>query len=407
MTGERNWAGNVEFTASRSSRPQTVGELQEIVSGAHGAGRPFKAIGARHSFSAVADTPGELVSMVDLDRIVDIDHAAMEVTVEAGITYGALGAELHEHGLALANLPSLPHVTVGGAVATGTHGSGSANPCLAAAVRAIDYVGPTGQLNRWSRDVSEFHGAVIALGALGIAAHLTLDVEPTFDVTQVVYRDLPMGDALAHLDEIMGSAYSVSLFTDWQRDVFHQVWVKRRRATGASTPEYHDAWLGLAPFAKPVHMVESLSADSCSAQLGVPGPWHERLPHFRQAFTPSVGDELQAEYFVDRALGGEAIRRIHSIGPELAPLVLVSEIRSVASDELWLSGSYGRDTIAIHFTFVDDEPAVMGALRTIEAAIDDLQPRPHWGKLAAMEPDQVQSRFPRFDDFTALVDAAR
>lgn len=406
MTLERNWAGNVEFRASRLSRPQSVDELQHLVVAANAAGRPVKALGTRHSFSPVADTVGELVSTVDLDRLVSIDRDEMTVTVEAGIRYGPLGAALHDNGLALANLPSLPHITVGGAIATGTHGSGITNQCLSAAVAAIEYVGVTGELDRWDRGTSGFDGAVIALGELGVAARLTLDVEPTFDVAQVVYLDLPIETGLAHLDEIMGSAYSVSLFTDWQHGVFHQVWVKHRSSDRSAIERTGD-WFGLTSAARSVHMVEALSAESCTAQLGEPGPWHERLPHFRLAFTPSVGEELQAEYFVDRAHSGDALRRIHALADELAPVLLVSEIRSVARDELWLSGAYGHDSLAIHFTFVNDQSAVMAALERIESVLADLEPRPHWGKLTAMAREVVRARFARYDEFAALVDAER
>jgi len=406
VTVERNWAGNVEFRASRLSRPQSVDELQRLVAAANAAGRPVKALGTRHSFSTIADTDGELVSTVDLDGIVSIDRGEMTVTVEAGIRYGTLGSALHDSGLALANLPSLPHITVGGAVATGTHGSGTTNQCLSAAVAAIEYVGVTGELRRWERGTSGFDGAVIALGEIGVAAYIVLDVEPTFDVTQVVYRDLPFETALIQLDEIMGSAYSVSLFTDWQRDVFHQVWVKQR-SSDRSTIERTRGWFGLTPAAGSVHMVESLSAESCTAQHGEPGPWHERLPHFRLECTPSVGEELQAEYFIDRVHGAEALRRVDAIAGELEPVLLVSEIRTVARDELWLSGAFGHDALAIHFTFANDQPSVMATLRRVESVLAEFEPRPHLGKLTAMAPGVVQARFPRYADFAALVDAER
>ncbi len=407
MTGERNWAGNVVFGASHVSRPRSVDELQQFVAAATAAGRRIKALGTRHSFSRVADTDGELISTVDLNRVVRIDCDAMTVTVEAGVRYGELGAILHDSGLALANLPSLPHITVGGAVATGTHGSGSENQCLSTAVAAIEYVGVTGDLRRWDRGTSGFDGAVIALGEIGVAAYVVLDVEPTFDVAQVVYRDLPIDTAFANHDEIMSSAYSVSLFTDWQRDVFHQVWVKHRRSSDRSTIERTGDWFGLTPAAGSVHMVESLSAESCTAQRGAPGPWHERLPHFRLEFMPSVGAELQAEYFVDRAHGAEALHRVHAIADDLEPVLLVSEIRTVARDGLWLSGAFARDALAIHFTFANDQPVVMATLRRIESVLADLEPRPHWGKLMAMAPEVAHGRYPRYADFIALVAAER
>jgi xylitol oxidase len=403
MTVERNWAGNVTYRAAAIRHPRSVDELCAQVAAASVAGQEVRALGSRHSFSRVADTEGVLISTTDLNRVVAIDPDATTVTVEAGIRYGDLCPVLHDAGFALANLPSLPHVTVGGAVATGTHGSGLAQPCLAAAVTGLDVVGPDGDVRSVTRadDPDVFPGYVVSVGRLGVVATLTLAIEPTYAMTQAVFVDLPMTTGIDDLDAVMGSADSVSLFTDWQSDVFHQVWCKKRVG---STSAQADArpWPGATPATRPVHMVEAVAPDSCTAQLGVPGPWHERLPHFRPGSTPSVGAELQTEYFVARSDGPAALEAVRSVRRELTPLLQVSEVRVVAADDLWLSGAYGRDSIAIHFTWVLDEPAVMAMLPRLEAALAPFEPRPHWGKLTAMSPGAIRARYPRFDDVVAL-----
>ncbi len=407
---ERNWAANVTFGAARVHRPESIDQLQQIVADAAAAGRRVHAAGSRHSFSTVADTEGDLVSMERMNRIVGIDRDAGTVTVEGGIRYGELASALQADGLALHNLPSLPHITVAGAVATGTHGSGDGNANLASAVSTIELVDAAGQLVRVSPETTpgDFDGAVVALGALGVAARLTLAVEPTFDVAQDVYRSLPIGLAIDHLDELMASAYSVSLFTDWTSATVHQVWCKRRvdAGAGAGSVDVADTpgeLFGAQRASLALHPVEAVSAEACTEQLGVSGAWHDRLPHFRLDFTPSVGDELQTEYFVSRRDGQAAMLAVQALGDLLAPLLLVSEIRSVSADDFWLSPAYGRDSLAIHFTWRPDQPAAMAVLPSIEAALAPFAMRPHWGKLTTIPTADLRPRYPHFDDFVALV----
>jgi xylitol oxidase len=402
---QRNWSGNVTFTAAAHHQPAHVDEVQAIVAAAAAAGRRVHATGSRHSFSSVAatDPDGEIVSMLGLDRVVAIDRDAMTVTVEAGIRYGELAAALHSEGLALHNLPSLPHITVAGAVATGTHGSGAANGNLATAVRAVELVTGDGSLLRLDPTDARLAGAVVGLGASGVVVRITLAVEPTFDIAQTIYRDLPFDVALERpdiLDDLMRAAYSVSLFTDYQRGVFQQVWWKGRVGVDPPAPS---SLLVALPSEVALHPIESVSAESCTQQLAVPGPWSDRLPHFRLGYAPSSGAELQSEFFVDRADGAAAITAVSHLADELAPVIQISEIRTVAADRLWLSGSYGRDTLALHFTWVPDEARVMAFLPRLEAALAPFEARPHWGKLTALPPSTIRGLYPRWSDFEALV----
>ena len=331
----RNWAGNVTYSTSRVLRPRSVEEAQELVAREVS----LRPLGTRHSFTTVADTDSALLSTEHLDRIVEIGETT--VTVEAGIRYGELATALHAHGRALANLASLPHISVGGAVATGTHGSGVANRSLAAAVASLDLVAADGELQDLRRGDDDFDGAVVALGTLGLVIRLTLDVAPAFDLRQYVV-DLPWDTVDAELDAILAAGYSVSLFTRWT-DTGVNAWVK--------TTDDLDAFFGAPPATEQRNPVLGMPPENTTEQLGAPGPSHDRLPHFRLGFTPSGGDELQTEYAVAREHGTAAIAALRELGPLVTPLLLISEIRAVAADTLWLSPFYERDSITFHFTW--------------------------------------------------------
>lgn len=383
VTGlQRNWAGNVTFRPHDVVQPTTVDELCGAVATACAAGRRVRAAGARHSFSPIGVTDGTLVVMDDLSRLVEIDRESMTVTVEAGIRYSQLCPLLHAAGLALHNLASLPHLSVGGAIATGTHGSGVTNQGLAGAVTAIEVVTPSGGLERIERGTELGSAAIVGFGMFGVVARVTLRVEPTFDVAQDVFVGLPFEAAVEHLDEIMSSAYSVSLFTTWRSGVIDQVWSKRRVDAvrrGIDLPR-----LGAVGAPGAMHPVVGMPASACTTQGGVPGPWHERLAHFRPDAVPSAGAELQSEYFVDRADGRAALLAVHELRELFGEILLVSEVRSVAADEFRLSPTYERDSIALHFTWRPDDGGVRDVLTSLEQVLAPLDARPHRAKVHTM-----------------------
>ncbi|OEU91915.1 FAD-binding protein [Streptomyces abyssalis] len=395
----RNWAGNTEFSAHRVQRPESVEELQHIVGAAH----RVRALGTGHSFNRVADTRGDLVRLDCLPPVVDVDPEGSTVTVGAGMPYSEVTAVLHASGHALANLASLPHISVAGCCATGTHGSGDSERCLAAAVTEIELIGADGELSRLSRrsDPERFPGSVVALGALGIVTRLTLRVEPAFEVTQHIYTGVRLTELAARFDEIYGCAYSVSAFTDY-RSGEARVWVKRRTTErdGRVRPP---GWTGETPADEAHHPIPGIPATHCTQQLGVPGPWFERLPHFRPEFTPSSGDELQSEVLLPRAAAPEALEALRSLGERVAPVLRISEVRTVAADDLWLSPASGRDCVAFHFTWVKDPGAVLPVVAAVEEKLLPLGARPHWGKLTAMEPERIASLYERAADFRQLV----
>jgi alditol oxidase len=392
-----NWAGNVRFRAAAVHRPASVPEVQRLVASSG----KIRALGTAHSFSLVADTDGDLVSLAGLPPLVDVDTAAATVRVSAGLRYGDVAPRLQAAGLALANLASLPHISVAGAVATGTHGSGDANRNLAAAVSALELVTTGGDLIEVGRDADpdRFAGLVVGLGVCGIVTSLTLEMVPAFAVRQWVYQDVPFAEVAAGFDEITSAAYSVSMFTDWRDRRMTQVWLKHADLAAVPPLRWHEGKLAGAD----LNPIAGMPAGNCTPQLGRPGPWHERLPHFRPAFTPSAGEELQSEFLIGREHAVDALAALSRIRATLAPVIQVTEIRTVAADDLWLSPAYGRDSVAFHFTWVPDAAVVAPALAAAQAALASFEPRPHWGKLSTIPTAIVAGRYPRMDDFRRLV----
>jgi len=398
---ETNWAGNLRYHADKMYAPRSVEEVQKIVKQC----TTLRALGSRHSFNTIADSLTNQISLQHLDSI-EINDQAHTVTVGAGVRYGTLAPIIDAKGYAIHNLASLPHITVAGAIATATHGSGVKNGNLSTAVRALEIVTADGEVHHITHDDPHFAGAVVGLGSLGVVTKVTLAVQPRFDMTQVVYRNLSMDQLEHNLEAIMVCGYSVSLFTDWKDNRIAQVWIKDKLPAGHAAnkpidiaPEFY----GAKAATRNMHPIEANSAENCTDQMGVPGPWYERMPHFKMNFTPSNGAELQTEYFVPRSRGYEAIRAVQSLSARIAPHLFITELRSIAADDLWMSMAYKRDSLAIHFTWKPETPAVTALLPEIEAKLAPFDARPHWAKLFSIPAARLRARYPRHDDFIALV----
>ncbi|MBT9331218.1 FAD-binding protein [Paracidobacterium acidisoli] len=394
-----NWSGNLTYHARSLDLPSGIEELQREIKG----GGPVKALGARHSFNTIADTTGDQISLQHFDQM-SLDENTHTVTVGGGVRYGQLAPWLDAKGYALHNLASLPHVTVAGACATATHGSGNHNGNLSTAVAGLEMVTGTGEVVHLSaeKDGDRFHGVVVGLGALGIATRVTLRMQTRFLMSQVVYQNMPFSVLEHHLDEIFASGYSVSLFTDWQNHRATQVWIKSRLTGDTplhSAPEFHGATLAK----QNLHPVTGHSAESCTEQMGVPGPWYERMPHFKMNFTPSSGQELQTEYFVPRERGYEAILAVEKLRDEITPHLFVSELRTIDADNLWMSPCYHRPSMTLHFTWKPEWPAVKQILPKIEAALAPFAFRPHWAKMFTVAPATIHAQYERLADFRNLV----
>lgn len=393
----KNWAGNYIYKAEKYYEPGTVEELQELVKKLD----KQKALGSTHCFNDIADSPKNQISTKKLNKIIELNKEDKTLTVEAGARYGDFATSLHEQGYALRNLASLPHITVAGACTTATHGSGVNNGNLATQVVSIELVKPDGSLVNIDRSHPDFYGVIVGLGALGIITKVTLEVEATFDVRQDVFLDLPLESVVSNFGKIMSSGYSVSLFTDWMNNNVSEVWVKRRM--DGEIIDLGTDFYGAKAATKNVAPILNFSAEVCTDQMGVPGPWYNRLPHFKMGFTPSAGEELQSEYFVPREKAVDALLAIEKLKDEIYPHILISEIRSIAADDFWMSPCYKQDCITIHTTWKQKPKEVMALLPKIEAALTPFNVKPHWGKLFSIDSKTLQGRYEKYPDFLALV----
>jgi alditol oxidase len=389
-----NWAEHVAFGAAAVHFPASIEAVQDVVRGAE----KVRVVGARHSFNAIADTSGALISLRALPRRAEIDAAARTVTIDGGTTYAELAPVLDAAGFALFNLPSVPDFTVVGAVSTATHGSGKANPNHPASVAGLEIVTASGELLRLRRGDADFDGAVVGLGALGVVVAMVLDLVPRFSIRQTVYRNLPFDTVVENFDAVMGSAYSVSLFTHWNSDVVDQCWLKDLET--ASLPG--DELFGGKAATTEMSPVLGKEPYGTTGQLGSVGAWYDRLPHARIGALPTEGYEFQSEYFIARKDAPAAMRALKAVQAGLHPALVVSEVRTIAADQLWLSTNYGADSVGFHFSMIRDWGLVQQALAVIEGALAPFQPRPHWGKLFVMPATTVMAAHPRLADFRAL-----
>ena len=389
----KNWSGTVTFADSQTFAPTTVLEFSEVV-----ALHPkVRARGSAHCFNAIADTDELSVTFENLPHDLVINKEKQTVTVSAGIKYGELAVALEERGWALHNMASLPHISVAGAIATATHGSGVGNGNLATAVRSLEIVLPDGSLKKVSKGDENFEGYVVGLGLTGIATRIELVIEPTYSISQTVYRGMSRDTYAANLNEIMSLAYSVSYFTTWAAAGGGEVWAKFR--AGAVAP---DGLFEAYPATSNRHPLPGLNPEPCTEQMAVSGPWHLRLPHFKMEFTPSAGDEIQSEFFVDRKDAPAAIAALEKIAPQINEILWVTEIRAIAADELWMSPHFQRDSIGIHFTWKKVD-AVYEMVKVVEAVLAPFKYRPHMGKVYSASPEYLRTVMPMMERFGQLV----
>lgn len=389
----KNWSGTVEFQDEIAAAPASLDEVKSLIA----TSSKVRARGSAHCFNDIADTAATSLSLVNMSDEIIIDKETRTVRVPAGLKYGQLAVALNERGWAIHNMASLPHISVAGAVATATHGSGVGNGNLATAVVGLEIVLPDGSLKRVSKGEENFEGYVVGLGLTGIVINLDLAIEPTFNVSQTVYRGMSRESYAANLDEIMSLAYSVSYFTTWAAAGGGEVWAKFRSGITAPT-ELFEAY----PATSNRHPLPGLNPEPCTEQMAVSGPWHLRLPHFKMEFTPSAGDEIQSEFFVARKDAPAAIAALEKIAPQINEILWVTEIRAIAADELWMSPHYQRDSIGIHFTWKKVD-AVYEMVKVVEATLAPFNYRPHLGKVFSASPEYLASVMTRMADFKKLV----
>ena len=402
-TGEQNWAGNYAYRASQIHRPTTIDEIAAIAQSA----TSIRVLGSRHSFTDIVDAD-ELIDLGGYQPKTHFDADAQTITVPASTTYGDVAQSLAPYGMALRNLASLPHISVAGSVATATHGSGIGNGNLATSVAGFEYVNTAGEIISVDRSTPDFDGLVVSLGALGIVTAVSLGVVFDYQIEQHVYEDLPLDVVGDQLAMILGAAYSVSVFTTFAGSLdgqVGQVWIKRRTDGSDRSMDAGATFLDAPAATMQHHPIPGVDGSTCTAQLGVPGPWADRLPHFRMGFTPSAGNEVQSEFFVGSVDGPLALEALRNAADDFADRLMVSEVRVVAADELWMSPQYRRPSVAFHFTWHPDSEAggaagdLVRAVAAVQEALGPFAPRPHWGKVFDADGFSARDSYEMFDDF--------
>jgi len=388
-----NWAGNFTYGTSSVLHAGSLDAARDLIKKYP----RLKVLGTRHCFNNIADSHDHFLSLAQLNKVVAMDEHS--VTVESGVKYGELAVMLNDKGYALHNLASLPHISVAGGCATATHGSGVHNGNLSSAVMGMELITAGGDVVSLSRHNESFGLAVIHLGGLGAVSKITLAIQPSYQIRQYVYEDLPMSALATHFDEIMGAGYSVSLFTDWRNKNVSEVWIKSKDASFSGHPEFY----GARAATKNLHPIRNLGAENCTEQMGVPGPWHERLPHFRMGFTPSSGKELQTEYFVPREHSYAAIKAVEQLHEKISPHLFISEVRCIDADQLPMSPCYLQPSTAIHFTWKPEWPEVRQLLPLIEQQLAPYNARPHWGKLFTMPHQRLATLYPKMHQLQQLM----
>ena len=389
----RNWSGTVTFQDASAEYPEDIDSLKQTISSS----AKVRARGSAHCFNSIADTNSVSINLEKMPADIQIDKDARTVRVPAGLKYGELATALHERGWAIHNMASLPHISVAGAVATATHGSGAENGNLATSVRSLELVLPDGSTKRISQGDEDFEGYVVGLGLTGVVVNLDLAIEPTFSISQTVYRGMSRETYAANIKEIMSLAYSVSYFTTWAAAGGGEVWAKFKSGSTAPT-ELFEAY----PATSNRHPLPGLNPEPCTEQMGVSGPWHLRLPHFKMEFTPSAGDEIQSEFFVDIKDAPAAFAALEQIAPQINEILWVSEIRAIAADQLWMSPHFQRDSIGIHFTWKKVD-AVYEMVKVVESVLAPFKYRPHLGKVFSASPQYLASVMPKMADFKKLI----
>lgn len=390
-----NWGGNLQFRQEALAQPETLAELATLIRD-----NQVRPAGTLHSFSPIATGEGIMLSAAGLKVAPAIDPASKTARVGAASRYGDIALALEAQGLALRNMGSLPHISLAGASATGTHGSGDGNQILSASLISFSFLNHKGELITLRRGDDLFEPCRLGLGAHGLWVEAELSVVESYQMRQDIYRDIPWAYFLEDPARLSAAGYSVSLFGKWGSDTIDQAWVKSRVSDGTPPAEI----AGIRAATESLKELAPGVGDNLTEQAGRPGPWLHRLPHFRLDATPSAGDEIQTEYFFTRDQIVGAIEVVHSLAHEVNPVLIITEIRSIAQDDAWLSPMRRGDSIALHFTFKNDVPAVTRVVEKLEAALAPFNPIPHWGKVNGFTGEQLAAVHPKLAEARTVFD---
>lgn len=398
-----NWSGTVQYESSSLHFPRSSEALARIIK----ENDRVKVLGTGHAFSRIADTTGAHISLDEMKAIFPIDHEHQTVSFEAGVTFKELAEYLERQGYAIANYASLPHISIAGAIATATHGSGEKNGSLATLVREFELVDGRGEVHHISKDKTPdlFAASVVSLGVLGVVTRITLDILPRFTIRQDVYKNVDAQTVLDSFDEVQDMGYSVSLFTKWQNPKsLEKLWIKSIVEDPAR--EFPQMLFGGTWSNENLHPCSGESAERCTPQCGVSHSANYSLPHFLGEETPSSGNEIQTEFFVPRSKTQEAMQALLNNGHIFTDdIIHVSEVRTIAPDNHWMSPFYEQESVGIHFTWKNEPEKLASVIsqvqKILQDAIGDTPLRAHWAKVHNLS--DIRSSLPRFDDFRGLI----
>lgn len=408
-----NWAGNQRSTAALVVRPRTVDEVADAIRAAADAGRKVRAAGSGHSFTGAALTDGHRIDLTDLDTGVHVDTARRLVTVPAGMTLHALNDLLATHGLALPNLGDIDRQALAGAIATGTHGTGTRLHGIASAVTGLTLVLADGTVLECSaqRHTDVFEAARVGLGALGVVTEVELQCVPAFRL-HAVERPEPLLPLLERVQEEADAHDHFELY--WFPHTDRTMTKRNNRVEeGAAVPGPLPAWRAWVD--------DELMANGLFEQVNrVAARWPATVPTMAQVtgraqtareFTDvswrvfcsrRAVRFVESEYAVPRAAVRDVVLALKDwVDRHDEALPFPVEVRLLAADDVWLSTSHGRDTayVAVHQYHRMQYARYFAAF---EAIVAEHAGRPHWGKLHTLDAERLRPLYPRFDDFLAV-----
>ena len=407
----RNWAGDEHCRPAAVEIPGSIEEISDALARAAAHDRRVRVAGAGHSFSDIALTDGTQLRLDRLTRVLDVDRPTGLVRVQGGITIRELNARLAEHGLALENLGDVDSQTIAGAISTATHGTGARLANLSAQVAELTLVLADGSTLRCAPDYAEpevFRAARVSLGALGVIAEVTLRCVPSFTL-RGVDSPRPLTDTLARFEELaLGNDHFEFFVFPHARAALTRT---NNRTDALSRPRGR-----VSAYANDILLTNHAFALCCRAGRRFP----ERIPQINRLVTRLAGattrvdrsDRIFAsprlvrftemEYALPRAATPEAVSRIMELVPNSGFAVpFPIEVRTVAADDAFLSTASGRDSgfVAVHMY---EGMPYESYFRAVEAIMDELGGRPHWGKRHFQTAATLRSRYPDWDRFQAV-----
>jgi L-gulono-1,4-lactone dehydrogenase len=406
MTQIKNYGRTWSFRPSSVSYPESAEEVAALVASAN----KVRVMGSRHSWSKGIVTDGTLLSLDRMNRLVRVDKEKLRVTVQAGITLGALNARLEEHGLALANLGSIDTQSLAGAISTGTHGTGRGFQCLAAQVESLELIDGEGKRKRIGRGDPDFDAVVVGLGCFGIVHEITLAVVPCFQM-HAITDTAPFDEVIENLDEYVGR---YDHFKFWWFVPSDDVVVYKHNRTDAPrndsdfTRWFKDDFLSVIVYRSLVAL-QGLDRKALVPAVNKiltreTGRRFDRVCKSYVGFmTPAPPVHRETEWAFDYANAKDLLKKYRELLLKSGHTYnFIQEIRVTKGDDFWLSPAFGRDSLWLSMYNMDSPARWDDQLARFDAFAKAHGGRPHWGKEASFDPGYLKAVWPKLGEFREL-----